>query len=588
MKLKNLLRSAIFLCFSLAYMTAFPAWINFEPQTITQPDGTVIHCFATGDEYYNWLHNEEGFTIIQNHQDGYYYYAVLDGNQLVPSAYKPDSIDPTEVGLTPWTNISGAEMEKIRADFLKNNMPAKPQIPGYSSPENAKNEGVLNNLVVYIRFSDQSEFPEDTLQYYNIFNNTNTGYNSMQNYFKTVSYDMIAIPSWFYPASPSATVISYQDIYPRNYFMPYDPVTNPNGYQESQSGPREHALLKRACQYIEDEVPDFLNIDKNFDGYVDNMVFIVKGATTAWATLLWPHRWALYNEVVYINSKRVWDYNLQVEDHLNGSGAGVLCHEMFHSLSAPDLYHYTSAPYTSVGPWDLMDASDNPPQSMGAYMKYRYGGWIDQIPEITECGTYTLEPLSESQNNCFKIASPNSPSQYYVLEYRVKEGTFEGNLPGSGLLVYRIDNAENGNGNAQGPPDEVYVYRPNGTINVNGNLNQAHYAADYGRTEINDNTNPSPFLQNGQPGGLNIANIGFTGETISFDVFFEKEPATDFSASETLITPGCAVNFTDESVCEISSWQWTFEGGTPVSSSVQHPQGVTWANSGTYSVTLTS
>ena len=94
MKFKNALRSAIFLCFSLAYMTAFPAWINFEPQTITQPDGTVIHCFATGDEYYNWLHNQEGFTIIQNHQDGYYYYAVLDGDQLVPSTFKAGTIDP--------------------------------------------------------------------------------------------------------------------------------------------------------------------------------------------------------------------------------------------------------------------------------------------------------------------------------------------------------------------------------------------------------------------------------------------------------------------------------------------------------------
>lgn len=587
MKIKNILRAGILICISLAYLNGFPAWINFEPQTITQPDGTVIHCFATGDEFYNWLHDDEGFTIIQNHLDGFYYYAILDSEKLAASTNKAGTTDPASVGLLPWTNIPGEAMMSLRSDFMKNYMPPKLQIPGYSSPEDVQNEGVLNNLVVYIRFSDQTEFTEDTLQYFNIFNNTITGYNSMQNYFKTVSYDMIAIPSWFYPAPPSETVISYQDIYPRNYFMPYDPVTNPNGYQGNEGGQREHALLERACQYIEDEVPDYLDIDKNLDGYVDNMVFIVRGATTAWATLLWPHRWVLYNEVVYINGKRVWDYNLQVEEHLNGSGAGVLCHEMFHSLSAPDLYHYNSAPYTSVGPWDLMDASDNPPQSMGAFMKYRYGGWIDQIPEIIECGTYTINPLSEPGNNCYKIASPNSSSQYYVVEYRVKTGTFEGGLPGSGLLVYRIDNDQNGNGNSQGPPDEVYVYRPNGTISANGNLDQAHYAADYGRTEINDNTNPPPFLQNGQPGGLIIANIGFTVETISFDVLFEKEPVSDFTSSETVITPGCTVNFTDESVCEVNSWQWTFEGGTPVSSSDPNPQGISWNNPGTFSVTLT-
>ncbi len=562
------------------------AWINFEPQTISQPDGTIIQCFASGDEFYNWLHDENGYTIIQNHEDGYYYYAILDGEMLVPSGYKAGIINPETTGLQPWTNISPDKMKLKREEFYKNQMPSKPQVPGYTSPENIQNEGVLNNLVVYIRFSDQLEYTQDTLFYYNMYNNNSSGYNSMLNYFEFVSYDNISIPSWFYPVPSGPTVISYQDIYPRSYFMPYDPVTNPNGYQSGQNTGREHGLLKRACEYIEDEVPDNLIIDKDNDGYVDNMVFTVRGATTAWSTLLWPHRWALYSENVYINGKRVWDYNLQVEDHLNGQGAGVLCHEMFHSLSAPDLYHYGSAPYTAVGPWDLMDNALNPPESMGAYMKYRYGGWIDEIPEITECGTYTLNPLAEEENNCFKIASPNSSSQYFVLEYRVDEGTFESGIPGTGLLVYRIDHSLSGNGNAQGPPDEVYLYRPDGTNYNNGNLNLAHFGADYGRTEINDNTNPSPFLQNNQPGGLNIGNIGFVGETISFDVFFEKEPVAEFSASEETITTGCEVSFYDESVCEVDSWLWTFEGGTPATSNEQFPEGITWPATGNYTVSL--
>jgi M6 family metalloprotease-like protein len=585
MSKKKLLYPLLVLFFNLVFLQAFPAWLNFEPQTIRQPDGTIIECFATGDEFYNWLHDENGYTIIQNHGDGFYYYAVLVNGQLIPSAYLAKSVDPAAAGISPWTNISGAQMQAIRADFIKNNMPEAPQRPGYNSPGLNRNEGTLNNLVVYIRFSDQQEFNRDTMEYYNIFNNTEPGYNSMQNYFETVSYNMISIPSWFYPQPPEHKVISYQDIFPRSYFMPYDPVTNPNGYQQGQSGDREHALLKRAVEYIEAEVPETLNIDKNNDGYVDNMVFIIKGSTTAWATLLWPHRWALYGEDVFINGKQVWDYNLQVENHLAGSGAGVLCHEMFHSLSAPDLYHYNSAPFVSVGPWDLMDSNTNPPQSMGAYMKYEYGGWIANIPEITECGTYTLNPLSEPENNCFKIASPNSNSEYFVLEYRVKEGTFEGGLPGSGLLIYRIDDEEHGN--AQGPPDEVYLYRPDGTLTSSGDLNSAHFGADYDRTVINDNTNPFPFLQYGGDGGLSIANVGWIGETISFDVYLEKEPIADFSASETLITEGCSIDFEDESLCLTESWQWTFEGGEPATSDEQNPQGVVFDEAGTHDVTLT-
>ena len=46
------------------------------------------------------------------------------------------------------------------------------------------------------------------------------------------------------------------------------------------------------------------------------------------------------------------------------------------------------------------------------------------------------------------------------------------------------DNNGNINGNASGPPDEVYVYRPGGTTIDNGNLTQAVFSAETGRTEI--------------------------------------------------------------------------------------------------------
>ena len=36
---------------------------------------------------------------------------------------------------------------------------------------------------------------------------------------------------------------------------------------------------------------------------------------------------------------------------------------------------------------------------------------------------------------------------------------FEEKLPGSGLLIYRID--QRFEGNADGPPEGIYVYRPN-------------------------------------------------------------------------------------------------------------------------------
>ncbi|MBW6514877.1 MAG: choice-of-anchor J domain-containing protein, partial [Candidatus Syntrophosphaera sp.] len=191
----------------------------------------------------------------------------------------------------------------------------------------------------------------------------------------------------------------------------------------------------------------------------------------------------------------VYDYNLQMQDFLSYSGVGVLCHEFFHSLGSPDLYHYQNVVLTPVGSWDLMAADKDPPQHMTAFMKWKYGHWISEIPTITAPGTFTLNPLTSATQNAYRIDSPHE-DQYYIVEFRKKEnnGIFESSIPGSGLIIYRID-ARITNGNRDGPPDMLYVYRPDGTYDNNGLINSANYSAESGRTEIHAQTNPPPFLQ---------------------------------------------------------------------------------------------
>ena len=115
---KGLPRIIIALLFLIVFSPSFAAWLNFEPQTIIQPDGLVIECFGTGDEFYNWLHDKDGFTIIQDKETGNYSYAVLVGDKLFPSEYVVGQVNPSSVGLIPWTNISGEQMATIRAGFL--------------------------------------------------------------------------------------------------------------------------------------------------------------------------------------------------------------------------------------------------------------------------------------------------------------------------------------------------------------------------------------------------------------------------------------------------------------------------------------
>lgn len=513
---KQLLLLLGFLLLIISFSNA--SVIRNHPYQVTQPDGTIIHCLVSGDEYFNWLHDANGFTIIQA-EDGYYYYGIRQGDIVVPSQYRVNQVDPESVGLRKWAKVSRNEYERLRSQYQTDN----------NSSVMAPHTGTMNNLVVYIKFADDSEFATTRQTYDDLFN-LPTG-TSLKSYYTEVSYNQFTISSTHYPACAMTSNLSYTDTHNRSYFQPYNATTNPGGYSnDNERRLREHGLLRDAVNWINanSPVPSGLNIDGDNDGYVDNVCFIVRGDHGAWASLLWAHRWVLYTYTVSINGKQVWDYTFQPETQVDVT---TLCHEMFHALGAPDLYHYDDGGLniSPVASWDLMEYGEG---HMTAYMKWKYAeqSWIASIPEITASGTYTLQPLTSSTNNCYKIASPNSTSEYYVVEYRKATGTFEGSLPGSGLIVYRIDPSLTGN--ADGPPDEVYIYRPNGTTTTNGSPSTAYFSSGSGRTAINDGTNPAPFLQDGSAGGLNIYNITAAGTTISFTVGMSTvQNPTQFTAT---------------------------------------------------------
>jgi len=547
--MKKLFFTILLVC---AYgLSVYAYYENNYPITVTQPDGTIVHCFATGDEFYNWVHDENGFTLIRDPQTGIVVYAKLENDELVSTGYQVGSIDPATIGLQPWLNITAEKRMQIRTDFFKNT-PEKPVREGYTPPRSGWNNGTLNNLVIYIRFSDQTEFPEKGTIYKDMHNKDQEGYPSQYGYFKALSNEKTLIPSTFYPVSEGSVIISYQDIYPRSYFMPYNATTNPDGYQGGDNGSqrveREHQLLKRAVDAVANEIPPDLDLDFNNDGLVDNICFIVRGAPTAWATLLWPHRWALYTSsaATYIHGKRVWDFNMQIETHLDGSSASVLAHEMNHTLGAPDLYRYSDNTIDPVGSWDLMCGNSNPPQSTTAYMKMKYGGWIDDIPEITKTESYTLKNVWSETNNAYKIKSPNSSTEYFIIEYRDKNVYWDSGLKGSGMLIYRINTLAQGN--AGGPPDEVYIFRPGGTnTTTNGNINSANFSENAGRTEFHNFSNPPCFLSNNQPGGIFISNIGQAGgETMSFYVNFSMANSELTLSTEELVFSKIPVGTTSD------------------------------------------
>ena len=491
----------------------FGAYFTNVPQVRVQPNGDTLRCFATGDEYFHRLHDADGYTIVLDPATGYYVYADKEGDALVPTRHIAGRVNPAEVGLSPNLSISAQQWRARRERW---NAPATSRA---GVRDYVQNHGHINNLVVFIRFADDDQFMNQFSEVEEMFNNSTPGFSSMYNYFQSATYGQLSLTATFYPPQSGNVIVSYQDSYSRSYFEPYS-YYNPDGYDpdnDNERTQREHQLLARAVNYIANMVPADLDIDHNNDGRVDNVVFVVRGNVGEWNDLLWPHRWALYTENVSINGKRVWDFNFQLADATSYFNTSVLCHEMNHSLGAPDLYHYYEGTDRSpVGPWDLMEQNANPPQHMGAYMKYKYGYWIDEIPEITECGTYSLRSLgSSATNNCYKIASTN-PNEYFVLEYRNTNDDFESALPSSGLLVYRVNTQFEGNADWNGVDvfDELYLYRPYGTTTDDGYIWMAAFSSNNGRTEMNENTTPQPFLTDGtvlQVGDFTLRNISAAG-----------------------------------------------------------------------------
>lgn len=66
---------------------------------------------------------------------------------------------------------------------------------------------------------------------------------------------------------------------------------------------------------------------------------------------------------------------------------------------------------------------------------------------------------------------------------------------------------------------------------------------------------------------------------------FVAAPVANFNASQTSIFEGATINFTDASTNTPSSWNWTFTGGTPSSSTLQNPN-VVYNTAGVYAVKL--
>ena len=113
-------------------------------------------------------------------------------------------------------------------------------------------------------------------------------------------------------------------------------------------------------------------------------------------------------------------------------------------------------------------------------------------------------------------------------------------------------------------------------------------AGDYHRP-IKGGTYTLTFTANGYLPHQETVTVS-DGQTIVLNVQLEVGEGIlpDFTASTTDIALGGRINFTDQTWgANLVSWEWTFEGGEPASSTLQNPTNIVYNTIGSFDVTLT-
>jgi M6 family metalloprotease-like protein len=156
---------------------------------------------------------------------------------------------------------------------------------------------------------------------------------------------------------------------------------------------------------------------------------------------------------------------------------GVLVHELGHCLGLQDLYDETFHG-SGLGSYDAMssawgyDGSGTVPPSLSAYSKV-YLNWVD-VRRIVYDGTYTIES-SLTSNVVYKIDVGYPNGEYILLENRQRAG-YDALLKGSGgIAIYHIDEkAMDAQNNERGYPNMPSTALPRGTA-VPWPQNGKHY-----------------------------------------------------------------------------------------------------------------
>jgi M6 family metalloprotease-like protein len=171
---------------------------------------------------------------------------------------------------------------------------------------------------------------------------------------------------------------------------------------------------------------------------VDGFLFLYAGEAvrTNRGSLYYPHAGS-----ISFQAKR-WPYLLAAEGGPRMTAVGGFVKELGQALGLPDLApRPENVGSEGLGAWCAMSGpfTTGRPQHYSAWAKEKMGWLKPTVIDPTVKQKLVLSPVEDSPKECFKVLVRPDGSEYLLLENRKKKG-FDADLPGEGLLIWRVVN----------------------------------------------------------------------------------------------------------------------------------------------------
>ncbi|MGM1048856.1 MAG: M6 family metalloprotease domain-containing protein [Bacillota bacterium] len=246
---------------------------------------------------------------------------------------------------------------------------------------------------------------------------------------------------------------------------------------------------------------------------------------------IWSHKWVMRNPIEVSPNLYASTYLMVPQD----AKLGVCAHELGHlAFQWQDFYdpNYDEDGdyWDGTGMWDLMAsgsyAGDEVRPIHPAGLHKSQHGWIEVEKISQSTNNVVLEPVTRSDGKVLKISGPGyKESQYLLLENRIKD-KFDGDLPGEGLLVWRVEeDAEQEGSHSPG----MMLIQADGRNDLNdpNDLNAGDAGDPFPGVKKVSEVNDSGVVSTSFPdnaSGVSLKNISFNEETkqIRLDIVIEN------------------------------------------------------------------